>query len=185
MSDYSNLSDSELLENMPLDSGRAAELISRYMNIVFSTAGRYSQSADHDELVSDGMAGLLDAVQNYDKEKGEFSAFAAKCVKNRMLNTIKRASRHSAGLSDASEEELETIPDPAPTPEEAVIAGEDSRVLMKKIRAELTELEQRCLEGAALGFSYDEIAQRIGADRKSVDNALSRARKKLKRFYMG
>ena len=185
MSDLSKLSDHELLENMPLDSEKVAELISRYMNIVFPCAKSFSRGADYDELVSDGMAGLLDAVRKYDPSKGEFSAFAAVCVKNSMRNTVRRASRHSAGLADKSEEELETIPDPAPTPEEIVIAGEDSSELAENIRNELTDLERRCLDGAALGFSYDEIAKRIGVDKKSVDNALSRARSKLRRFYMG
>ncbi len=185
MSDLSHLSDRELLKNKPLDSERMAELISRYMNIVFPCAKRYSDRADYDELVSDGMAGLLDAVQNYDEQKGEFSAFVYVCVRNRMRNTVKRASRYSAGISDNSEEELETIPDPAPTPEEAVIAGEDSSSLMESIRSELTELELRCIQGMVLGLSYDEIAKRIGCDRKSVDNALCRARNKLRRFYMG
>lgn len=184
MAQYSALSDRELLDNDPPDSGKVAELISRYMNIVFSCAKRYSESADYDELVSDGMEGLLDAIQNYDGRKGEFAAFAAVCVKNRMRNTIKTAVRRSAGISNASDEELETIPDPAPTPEEVVIARESSRSMLNGMRGMLSELELRCIEGAALGFSYEEIARRIGSDRKTVDNALSRARNKLRRFYM-
>ncbi len=183
MAQYSDLSDRELLESIPLDSGKVAELISRYMNIVLSCAKKFSLSADYDELVSDGMEGLLSAIQNYDKTKGEFAAFAAVCIKNRMRNTVKRSLRRNAELSDNSADELETIADPAPTPEEVVIARENSRSLMENLRSELSELEQRCLEGAALGFSYEEIAQKIGSDKKSVDNALCRARNKLRRFY--
>ena len=183
MAQYSDLSDSELLESIPFDGGKVTELISRYMNIVFACAGRYSGSADYEELVSDGMAGLLGAVQNYDKSKGEFAAFAAVCVRNRMRNTVKKSLRRSAELSDSSPEEMETIADPAPTPEEVVIERENRRSLLAVIRSELTDLELSCLEGAALGFSYEEIAKRIGSDKKSVDNALSRARNKLRRFY--
>lgn len=184
MAQYSDNSDRELLENAPLDSGKVAELISDNMNIVFSLAKKYSGCADHDELVSDGMEGLLNAVRNYDGTKGEFSAFAAVCVKNRMRNTVKRAMRRNAAMSDSSPEELETIADPAPTPEEIVIEMENRRSLLESLRSELTDLELRCLEGAALGFSYEEIAERIGSDKKSVDNALCRARNKLRRFYM-
>ena len=181
---YSSFSDRELLKNDPPDSGKVAELISRYMNIVFSCAKRYCESADYDELVSDGMDGLLNAIQNYDGAKGEFAAFAAVCVRNRMRNTAKKAVRRSAEFSDKSDEELESIPDPAPTPEEIVIARESSRSMLENIRAMLSELELRCIEGAAMGFSYEEIARRIGSDKKTVDNALSRARNKLRRFYM-
>lgn len=184
MAQYSELSDRELLESIPLDSGKVAELISRYMNIVFSCAKKYSSSADYEELVSDGMEGLLGAIQNYDESKGEFAAFAAVCVRNRMRNTVKKALRRNAELSDSSPEELETIADPAPTPEEVVIEMESRRSLLASLRSELSDLELRCLEGAALGFSYEEIAQRLGTDKKSVDNALCRARNKLRRFYL-
>lgn len=184
MAQYSDLSDRELPEKVPLDRAQVAELISANMNIVFSCAKKYSGSADYDELVSDGMEGLLSAVQNYDSAKGEFAAFAAVCVKNRMRNTVKRAMRRNAAMSDNSPEEMEAIADPAPTPEEIVIARENRSSLLGVLRSELTDLELRCLEGAALGFSYDEIAERIGSDRKSVDNALCRARNKLRRFYM-
>lgn len=183
MAQYSDMSDRELLEGFSLDGGKVAELISRYMNIVFSCAGKFSGSADYEELVSDGMAGLLGAVRNYDASKGEFAAFAAACVKNRMRNTVKKSLKRNAGLSDSSLEEMETIADPNPTPEEVVIEKENRRSLLEMIHSELSELELRCIEGAALGFSYEEIAQRIGSDRKSVDNALCRARNKLKRFY--
>ena len=183
MAQYSELSDRELLEGIPSDGGKVTELISRYMNIVFSCAGKYSDCADYEELVSDGMQGLLGAVRNYDSSKGEFAAFAAVCVRNRMRNTVKNTLRRKAGLSDSSPEELETIKDPKPTPEEVVIEKESRSSLLSVLRSELTELELRCLEGAALGFSYEEIAQRIGSDKKSVDNALCRARNKLRRFY--
>lgn len=183
MSDYSALSDKELLQNDPPDSGKLAELISRYMKMVFAGARRYSGAADYEELVSDGMEGLLSAVRNYSVEKGEFASFASVCVENRLRSTTKRSRRRISLLADSDPEKLEDIADPAPTPEEVVIAKENSEEVMRRIKAELTELELRCIQGAAFGLSYDEIAKRLNIDKKSVDNALSRARAKLRRCY--
>lgn len=183
MSDYSALSDRELLDNDPDESGMIAELISRYMKLVFASARKYSSSADYEELVSDGMEGLLSAVTNYDREKGEFAAFAAVCVENRLKNTVKSSLRRNSRLADAYPECLEDIADPAPTPEEVVIARENSETVLKEIRAELTPLEMRCIEGAAMGLSYSEISDRLKVDKKTIDNALSRARAKLRRYY--
>lgn len=183
MSDYSAMSDKELLQNDPPDSGKIAELISRYMKTVFSCAKKYSGFADYEELVSDGMEGLLSAVSSYNEEKGEFAAFAAVCIENRLRNTAKRSRKRSSLLADADQEQLEDIADPSPTPEEIVIAKEDSESVLKMIRTELTTLEMRCIQGAAVGMSYDEISKWLNIDRKSVDNALSRARIKLRRFY--
>ncbi len=183
MSDYSALSDKELIRNDPPDSGKTAELISRYMKTVFSCAKRYSGAADYEELVSDGMEGLLSAVRSYDEEKGEFAAFAAVCIENRLRNTAKRSLRRTSLLADSDPEKLNDIADPAPTPEEIVIAREDSKEVLERIETELTPLETQCIRGAVMGLSYDEIARHLNIEKKAVDNALSRARAKLRKYY--
>ena len=183
MSDYSAMSDKELLQNDPPDSGNIAELISRYMKTVLSYAKKYSGFADYEELVSDGMEGLLSAVRGYDEEKGEFSAFAKVCIENRLRNTAKRSLKRTSLFADSDPEALNDIADPAPTPEEIVIAREDSREILERIAAELTPLETRCIRGAVMGLSYDEIAVSLNIDKKAVDNALSRARAKLRKQH--
>ena len=188
MADYSSLSDCELLTNNPHDNGKTTELISRYMKMVLAAARRFSESysrADYEDFVSDGMDGLLAAIRGYDESKGEFGAYASVCVANRLRNTAKRAQRHSSTLCDADFNDLLDIADPAPTPEEAVIAKESDEAVLRKISTELSELEQKCISAAALGLSYTEIAREIGVDVKTVDNALSRARSKLRKFFRG
>lgn len=180
--DYKNLSDRELLENDPSDKGKIAELVSRYMKSVIAAAHRYSASADYDELVSDGMEGLMAAIQSYDPGKGDFSAYSAVCINNRLKNTVRKNLRRADRLSYNSLEELDEMPDPSPTPEEAMIAKERSAALLRTVHSELTELERSCIEGIAMGLSYSEIAARLGVDVKAVDNAVSRARAKLRKF---
>lgn len=185
MADYSPLSDRELLADNPRDSAKTAELISRYMKMVLAAARKFSESygrADYEDFVSDGMDGLLAAIRSYDESKGEFGAYASVCVTNRLRNTAKKAQRRNSALRGADLGELEDIADPAPTPEETVIAKESNEVMLRRIGTELSELEQKCIFAAALGLSYTEIAREIGADVKTVDNALSRARAKLRKF---
>lgn len=180
--DYKNLSDSELLENDPSDKGKIAELVARYMKSVIAAAHRYSGAADYDELVSDGMEGLMTAIQSYDPDKGAFSAYSAVCINNKLRNTVKKNIRRTDRLSYNSLEELDEMPDPSPTPEEAVIAKENSAALLRTVHTELTDLERSCIEGIAMGLTYSEIAERLKVDVKSVDNAVSRARAKLRKF---
>lgn len=183
MEDYSKLSDRELLRDNLSDSGKIAVLISRYMKTVFSYAKKYAQFADYEELVSDGMQGLLAAVSSYDCEKGEFSAYASVCINNRLRNTVKKSANRRKNL--AAEEEMREIPDKAPTPEEAVIERENSEDVRKRLKSELSALELHSIECAAMGMSYAEIAKRLGVEKKSVDNALSRARAKVRRIMGG
>lgn len=183
MVDYSQMSDRELLENNSADSGKIAELISRYMKVVFSSAAKYSDLADREELVSDGMQGLMAAIQSYDGEKGEFSSFLSVCIENRLKNTAKRSIRRKNRLAGTEPEEFEEIADTKPTPEEMMLDRENSEAVLRNMRTHLTSLEFRCMEGVMMGLSYDEIALRNGIDRKSVDNAVVRARAKMRKLY--
>ena len=183
MTEYSCMSDTELLENNFADSGKTAELISRYMKTVFSAVDKYSALADREELVSDGMQALLSAIQTYEKEKGDFPSYLFVCIDNKLKNTARRSLRRKSRISQAEQNELEEIADTKPTPEEIVIDRENSDALFRNMRTELTALEFRCMCGVMIGFSYDEIAGLLKIDRKSVDNAVMRARTKLRRFY--
>lgn len=185
MVDYSHMSDKDLLENISTDrdSGKIAELISRYMKTVFISAEKYSGFADREELVSDGMQGLLAAIQSYDAEKGEFSVYLSACVNNRLKSTARRSLRRNNRLAETEPEDLEEIADTRPTPEEIVIDRENTEEVWRNMRDNLTELELRCMEGVMMGLSYAEIAVRNGVDRKAVDNAVTRARAKMRKIY--
>ncbi len=153
------------------------------MKAVFAAAARYSNSADREELVSDGMQGLLAAISSYDSAKGEFSTYLNTCLENRLKNTAKRSQRRKNQLSDNDPEELERIADTKPTPEEIVIDRENRAAILENMRTELTNLEFRCMEGLIMGLSYEETARKLGIDRKAVDNAVTRARAKLRPIY--
>lgn len=180
MTDFSSMSDDELFGGSR-DNGGTAELISRYMKLVFAAARRYSRGADYEELVSDGMQALLSAISCYDKEKGSFAAFAQTCIANRLKNTVDRSAKRAARLADA--DEIKDMEDRSPSPEELVIAQENTEEFRRGMETELTQMERRCLEGVIMGLSYAEIAEKTGEDRKSVDNAIARARAKLRRRF--
>lgn len=168
-------------EELTRDSCDTAEIVSKYKNVVFAAARQYSASADYEELVSDGFEALFRAIREYSPERGGFSAFAAACVKNAMLNTVRRAKKHSGTLADGADE-LENIVDPAPSPEELFIGKESNAAFFRKAAEILTELEMHCIDGIVFGLSYQEIADKLGIDRKAVDNAAARARAKLRKL---
>lgn len=183
MADLSLLTDEQLASaGISADGGvMTAELISRYSGMVFSMAGQFACSADYEELVSDGMDALLHAIAAYDEKRGSFSGFAAVCISNRMKNTVDKAVRRAAKL--VSESELETLTSPEPTPEEMVIIKENTSEMSEQMKALLSPLELRCLNGVILGLSYAEIAEKLDADKKTVDNAVARARAKLRAVF--
>ncbi len=173
------MTDEQLAEGgVSADGGRVTELISRYSNLVFSAARKYAAYADYDELVSDGLDALLSAISHYKSDKGSFAAFVSVCVNNRMKNTVDKAVRRNARF--IADSELSEVYDSAPSPEEIVIMKENQSEMSRRMKVLLSPLELRCLEGVILGRSYGEIADKLGIERKSVDNAVARARAKLK-----
>lgn len=182
MAESCNLSDEELACAGAGDSEKVTELISRYKGAVFSAARVFASQADREDLVSDGFEALLTAVREYSPERGSFGAFASVCIRNAMKNTVKRSKKRSGALAEGSQE-LEQVVDPSPSPEERFIGKEANAEFFRRAVEELSDLEMRCIDGIIFGLSYDEIAQRLGVDRKSVDNAAARARAKLRSVY--
>ena len=66
-------------------------------------------------------------------------------------------------------------------PERMVIAREQQQDRAKRIKQELSKLEQQVLTLYLQGLSYETIAERLGRTEKAVDNALQRIRGKLSR----
>lgn len=179
MADYSQMTDEQLAGSIAgAESGEAVgEIVSRYTGLVLALAGKYSGSADYEELVSDGLDALIVSLPKYSPDRGSFSAFASVCIANRMKNTVQRASRRVERLSELANED---IPDNAPTPEEMVIIQENAAEITERMKALLSPMELRCIEGVILGMPYSEIAAKLSISVKSVDNAVTRARTKLK-----
>jgi hypothetical protein len=66
------------------------------------------------------------------------------------------------------------------SPEKIFFDNEDYKSLKDTIKLELSELEYQVLESFLGGENYSSIALKLGISEKSVDNSLSRVRKKLK-----
>ena len=156
------------------------ELIFRYNRLVRVCARPlFLAGGDHEDLVQEGMIGLLDAIRSYDPELGTpFDAYAALCVRRRMYSAIRAASaRKHAPLNDAVPLEDQTVFQPG-DPETAVISRERHRELMERLNDCLSSTERTVLEHYLEGLSYLEISRRVGKPIKSVDNAVQRIRRK-------
>ena len=99
---------------------------------------------------------------------------------NRMKNAVDRAKRRNERLEELADED---IPDSSPTPEELVIGRESADEITRCMRSLLSPLELGCIEGVILGMPYSEIAEKLSVSAKSVDNAVTRARAKLKLVF--
>ena len=183
----------EALCRRAADGSREAEeaLVRRYSGLVRSCARPlFLAGGDSEDLIQEGMFGLIRAIREYDGAKAaSFRTFAEVCIRNRLISALRAASRdkhsplnQSISLDtpsfDSSSYTAGTL-DPSHTDPELLIAERDHvESLLESTRKHLSEFEAKILGYYLEGLSCHEIAKAVGKSPKSVDNAVQRVRRK-------
>lgn len=180
-----NLTDEALILSARAgDDSAVTELVARYLPMIRRRASRYFlPGLDAEDVVQEGLIGLLKAIRLFDGRQSTFPTFAAVCVGSTMATAAKAAlSQKSRPLSDYSSlEELDDVrKDQNVSPEEEIIIAEQMEELTGKIGTLLSSFEQQALTLYLSGHSYLEISQLLRTTSKAVDNALQRVRRKLR-----
>ncbi|MCL2628025.1 MAG: sigma-70 family RNA polymerase sigma factor [Oscillospiraceae bacterium] len=170
---------------------QAAEeiLVSEYARLVRACARPYFLAGgDSEDLIQEGMLGLLSAIRTFNPEKGaKFSTYAEFCIRRRMYSAIKSASgsKHTPLNSYISLETTEPHENSTKNvsflraPEDFVIAREQIINLEKLLYGALSRFETDVLKLFLVGMSYKDMATKLCKSDKSIDNAVQRIRKKL------
>ena len=110
-----------------------------------------------------------------------FPTYAGVCVYNRMASAVRR---HASGGNRTLNESVPLEEDrPAPSresPESLLELREDFRALCRKMNVALSPAERRALSCTG-GCCRREAARQAGVSLRAYDNALYRAREKLRR----
>lgn len=187
-----SLSDEVLCHMAQQGDGAAAEdLVKRYTRLVKTCARPYFLvGADAEDLMQEGMLGLMKAMREYDASKGApFGAFAKLCVTRKIFSAVRAAAslkhdplNHSVSIDRPLFEDLaEThtrVTAPIGDPESLVIGNEEREELIRRLYSLLSEFEARVLTLFLDGLSYEEMAEALQKPIKSVDNAIQRIKRK-------
>lgn len=163
------------------------EMASEYIRLVRSCARPYFLAGgDGEDLVQEGMIGLLKAIREFDSTKSDnFEAFAYLCVRRRIYDAVRKSRRNDGKL----EIELFDSPDAAclagvsesGNPEAELLSKESALEIKMALSGLLSAFETSVLRLYFQGFTSSQIAQKLSKDSKSVDNAIGRIRRKLSR----
>lgn len=179
------MNDLELLQKAKTDESAVEELLTKYKSLVLKIARHYFiVGGDVDDLTQEGMIGLYKAMNSYCANKeASFKTFATLCIKRQIQSAIKRANTQKnqmfLNLFDNDSLEFYDTPSNRENPEVNYITKENYTVINNAINSKLSKLEIKVLTEYLAGKSYAEIAERLGLQKKSVDNALGRIRQKL------
>lgn len=190
--DLRQFSDEQLCALVAQGSAEAEdELVARYSRLVrVCSRPLFLAGGDSEDLIQEGMVGLLHAVRSYDRERQVlFRTYAEVCIRNRLLSAVRAAGRdkHSplnhyvsleTPLFDTAAGYLSAQGD---NPEDVLIDREDWKERISALKDQLSGFEAKILRLYLSGLSYGEIAQQIGKSEKSVDNAVQRIRRKVSR----
>lgn len=163
-----------------------SELLERYTGLIFHKIScSRSCGLETEDLFQEASIALLYAARSFCEGKAAFRTYAGICIDNRIKTAIRQNSgttAHCVGLSGCDEwlKDFEQA-DLCAGPEEQVLIDEGVSELTAKLESILTDFEYNVFTSYISGLRYEQIAQVMGTDKKSVDNALQRARAKLRR----
>jgi RNA polymerase sporulation-specific sigma factor len=172
------------------------ELIRRYQGFVRLKASSYFLAGgDAEDLIQEGLIGLYKAVRDFSPELSSFRSFAELCVTRQIITAIKTATRFKhaplntyvsfshtpAGQESEADCTLgDALPGPSvDDPSVCVISTEELQSLVFTLGTGLSKLEADALKLYLEGESYETMAERLGCDTKTIDNALQRVKRKV------
>ena len=171
-------------------------IVRRYYGFVRLKASSYFLvGGDSDDLIQEGLVGLYKAVRDYRTDReSSFRNFAELCITRQIITAVKTATRNKhtplnqyvsfsqtpAANGDSEPTLDELLPGPsAHDPVNQVISSEELHSLVACLSSVLSELESSVLSLYLDGHSYETIAEHLGCDTKTVDNALQRVKRKV------
>jgi RNA polymerase sporulation-specific sigma factor len=197
---YDSLSDEEILELIKHGDQPAIDyLMEKYKYLVRSKAkALFLIGGDKDDLIQEGMIGLYKAIRDYQSGKdNSFFNFADLCVSRQIYSAIKASNRkkniplntyislYSPVYGDSNDaEEKESLVDiiyqkNVSNPEELVIDKENTSMIEYELVRRLSDLEKQVLDLYMQDLKYLQIAEVLGKEPKTIDNALTRIKTKL------
>lgn len=173
-------------------------MIDKYQPLINKYADYYyrqynNRGIEKDELVQEGIVGLINAINFYmNQDKCIFYTFAKLVIKREMERYIKRTMRNKQlilttatsfsepiGLDDlVIEDTLYNINDNV----ETIVNDNFYRKLLYDFKYELSFLQSQIYELRLNNFSNKEIAVLLDINYKSVDNCLRIMKSKFKNY---
>lgn len=179
------MEDREIIEKvMAGDNDAYGELVERYQTRVYNLALRMcGNEEDAFDLSQEAFVRAWKGLAGFQFESA-FSTWLFRLTSNLCLDFLRAKKRRATvSLTMTGEEDEQAqldVPDPAMTPEEAVIASEERELLTQALNSLSADYRQIITLRAINDLSYAQIAEILQIQEGTVKSRLSRARTELK-----
>ena len=201
MNSYERMTDEELISRLRGgDQGVMDFIMVKYKSMVRKKArAMYLLGGENEDLIQEGMIGLIKAVRDFKEEQGaSFQSFAELCVSRQMYSAIEASKRKKhfplnsyISLYEVSQVQkngwkmplIDTIePEQETNPEALYFGKEYTEAFVEQLKEKLSPMENRVLSLHLQGTDYRQIAELLGKSPKSIDNALQRIKGKAEKM---
>jgi len=169
-----NKDTSELLDKAKQgDKDSQEKIVEMYLPLVKKVVRYYGiplSREDREDLFIEGLLALIRSINIFSNSKGDFENLAFITIRNAIFDYLK-TKRPVKELDESYEDKFDV--------EEYVTIKESIRDFEKSLSA----LEKSVFELYLEGRKMREIAQILGKNYKSCDNAMQRIKKRAKEFF--
>ena len=201
MNKYDRMTDEQLLCDYKNGNQEIMDyLMVKYKSMVRKKArAMYLLGGENEDLIQEGMIGLIKAVRDFDvTQKTSSSSFAELCVSRQMYSAIEASNRKKhlplnsyVSLYEDREQVgegrslplIDTIESSKENDPEVLYFGKEyTEAFAEQLKELLSPLENHVLYLHLMGTDYRTIAELLGKSPKSVDNALQRIKTKAQKI---
>lgn len=174
------------------DTDAIEYLLKKYKRIVLSCVESYYLPwAEKEDLIQEGMVALYNAIKGFNY-RYPFPSFAKTCVTRKLYSVIRLQNSLKHKLltnavclnkpvyDNGNRTLFDTMPGKNADPCDLISEIDERKWIVNQARKNLTELEKQVLKLYLNGLSYRDIADTLNLKPKTVDNALQRAKRKLR-----
>ena len=184
MNSYKNTDTEELLlliRNQENSDEAFAELVCRYSPLINKRIDAMDvQQSDISEAVQEASIALHNAALSYDAERFEgvtFGLYAGICISNKLISMLREIAKRGERTGEV--ENIDVIPSSVDV-EKSVATRDLCERVMRMARSVLSEFEFRVFCLSYEGYSVKDIAAKLSATPKSVENARFRVSRRLR-----
>ncbi|PLV59253.1 sigma-70 family RNA polymerase sigma factor [Thermotoga sp. KOL6] len=159
-------------------------IIEKYYPMVIKISTQYFASwAEQDDIIQNGLVGLIKAIFYYDSSKSSFTSFAWRSIDSEIksfltyMNRKKNKMLSEAVKVDGMEKEEDDSPFEIPDNRCDVEKNALSDIILETVLKNLKETEREIFTKWLDGYSYKEISRECDVSTKKVDNVVQKVKR--------
>ena len=174
------------------DEESIEKIIKEYQGAIYkNNRSFFLKGGDSDDLMQEGLIGLIKAIKSYDETRNAcFSTFANLCIRRQMITAVKNHNSDKyknlnlAMQGEGYSTQEESIHYSRPSlgfysPEDIFLGKELVNLLTGFLEENLSTLEKKVFTYLCKEYTYVEIADFLNEPPKKIDNTIQRIKKKI------